>query len=289
MLIENSFDVHASPHAAWSLLVDVPRVVPCMPGASLERTIDDSTWEVLQRVKLGPISLQFRSDVRRTELNDEARRAVLVIKAREVRGRGGAEATITSDLVPTATGTRVGIATELTLQGTVAQYGRPVVGSVAEELTRQFAACLASQLEAEEPAAAEPSAAPKPVGGLRLFFASLWAEALRPELARGLEDLERRERQYLGDRRRRVLAVRGRELRCPLVRVELPAAMAADADQRRRAPLRDVPEVGGEREARRVGDEVPPERTERACDGRRYLLVWANGLVEAADLPGRVR
>ena len=177
MRIENTFEVPATPAAAWSLLSDVPRVVPCMPGASLERTIDGNTWEVLQRVKLGPISLQFRSEVRRTELDGEARRAVLVIKAREVRGRGGAEATITSDLAPTANGTRVEIATELTLQGTVAQYGRPVVGSVAKELTRQFAACLASLLDSEQESSA-PAAA-RPVGGIRLLVATFWRKLLR--------------------------------------------------------------------------------------------------------------
>lgn len=177
MRIENAFEVRAAPDTAWMLLSDVPRVIPCMPGASLERTIDDSTWEVLQRVKLGPISLQFRSEVRRTELDEGTRRAVLVIKAREVRGRGGAEATITSDLAPTESGTRIDIATELTLQGTVAQYGRPVVGSVAEQLTRQFAACLATQLDAEQ----EPPAAAgaKPVGGIRLLLATLWRKLSR--------------------------------------------------------------------------------------------------------------
>jgi carbon monoxide dehydrogenase subunit G len=174
VLIESSFEVAASPAAAWALLSDVPRVVPCMPGASLERTIDDATWEVLQQVKLGPISLQFRSEVRRTVLDEEARRAVLAIKAREVKGRGGAEATIESSLAPVADGTRVAIVTELTLQGTVAQYGRPVVGSVAEELTRQFAACLAALLEFEGPPPAAPVEA-KPVGGVRLFFRALWA------------------------------------------------------------------------------------------------------------------
>jgi len=179
MLIENTFEVSATPTAAWSLLSDVPRVVPCMPGASLERTIDGSTWEVLQRVKLGPISLQFRSEVRRTELDDRARHAVLAVKAREARGRGGAEATIQSDLTPTAAGTRVAIATELTLQGAVAQYGRPVIGSVAEELTRQFASCLEAMLEAEDAAPATKTPAAKPVGGLRLFFASIWRRLFR--------------------------------------------------------------------------------------------------------------
>jgi len=183
MRIENAFEVQAAPEAAWALLSDVPRVVPCMPGAELERAIDERTWEVLQRVKLGPISLQMRAEVRQTELDEAARRAVLAVKAKEVRGRGGAEATIESQLAEGVSGgTHIALVTELTLQGAVAQYGRPVVGTVAEELTRQFATCLASMLEregggepeAEAPTAAAAAGAAKPVGGIGLFFRSLW-------------------------------------------------------------------------------------------------------------------
>ena len=177
MKIENAFEVPAAPDTAWALLTDVPRIVPCMPGAELERTVDESTWEVRQRVKLGPISLQFRSKVTRTEMNETDRRAVLLVKADEVRGRGGADATIESSLEPADDGTRVTVVTELSLRGTVAQYGRPVVGSVAEELTRQFATCLASMLETEAPSA--PPADIKPVGGLRLLFRTLWRRLIR--------------------------------------------------------------------------------------------------------------
>jgi uncharacterized protein len=177
MKIENAFEVPATPDTAWALLTDVPRVVPCMPGAELERTVDESTWEVLQRVKLGPISLQFRSEVARTEMNESDRRAVLSINAKEVRGRGGADATIESCLEPIESGTRVTLVTELSLRGAVAQYGRPVVGSVAEELTKQFATCLASMLETEAPSA--PRAEVRPVGGLRLLFRTLWARIFR--------------------------------------------------------------------------------------------------------------
>jgi len=177
MRIENVFEVPAAPDTAWALLTDVPRVVPCMPGAELERTVDESTWEVLQRVKLGPISLQFRSEVTRTKMNETDRRIVLFVDAKEVRGRGGAEATIESSLDAVESGTRVTIVTELSLQGSVAQYGRPVVGSVAEELTKQFATCLASMLETEAPFA--PPANVKPVGGLRLLFGTLWRRLFR--------------------------------------------------------------------------------------------------------------
>jgi carbon monoxide dehydrogenase subunit G len=184
MRMENVFEVPAAPDAAWALLTDVPRVVPCLPGAELERTVDESTWEVLQRVKLGPISLQFRSDIRRTEMNERDRRAVLSVNAKEVRGRGGADATIESSLIPAGEGTQVTVVTELSLRGAVAQYGRPVIGSVAEELTKQFATCLASMLEVDTTAdsatrVATPEVA-KPVGGVRLFFAALRRKFVRP-------------------------------------------------------------------------------------------------------------
>ena len=177
MRIENSFEVPAAPNAAWALLTDVPRVVPCMPGAELERTVDQSTWEVVQRVKLGPISLQFRSEVTRKEMNETDRRIVLSVNARKVRGRGGADATIESSLDAVESGTRVTLVTELSLRGSVAQYGRPVVGSVAEELTKRFATCLAPMLETEAPSA--PPADIKPVGGLSLLFGTLWRRLFR--------------------------------------------------------------------------------------------------------------
>ena len=155
MRIENAFEVPVTPDAAWAILTDIPRVVPCMPGAEIEEAIDETTWKVLHRVNLGPISLQLRSEVRRAETDETARRAVLAVRANEIRGRGGANATLTCALEPAGNGTRVTIVTDLSLRGKVAQYGRPVVGSVAEKMTRQFGSCLASMLETE---GAAPSA-----------------------------------------------------------------------------------------------------------------------------------
>lgn len=179
MRIENSFEVPAAPDTTWALLTDVPRVVPCMPGAELERTVDESTWEISQRVKLGPISLQFRSTLTRTELNEAERRVVLSVDAREARGRGGAEATIASSLAAgeNESGTAVTLVTEITLRGSVAQYGRPVLASVAEELTRQFATCLASMLEHEAPHM--PAQQAEPIGGSRLVARTYWRKLRR--------------------------------------------------------------------------------------------------------------
>ncbi|HTO26619.1 MAG TPA: SRPBCC family protein [Gaiellaceae bacterium] len=183
MKIENSFEVDAPPEAAWALLMDVPRVIPCMPGATLAETVDDDHWKAKLAVKLGPISLNFDADVSREAADPGSRVATLSTNARESRGRGSATATIESTLVEQNGGTRVDIVTDLTLTGPVAQYGRGMVQSVAGQLTAQFATCLQKQLAAPAPAAeaaagngaAAPAAAAaaepaKPVAGLRLGF-----------------------------------------------------------------------------------------------------------------------
>ena len=87
MRLENSFEVPAPPEAAWDLLMDMPRVIPCMPGAKLDETLDDSNWKATVQVKLGPISLAFATDVKREEADEAARRTKLSARAREARRR----------------------------------------------------------------------------------------------------------------------------------------------------------------------------------------------------------
>lgn len=178
MLLENTFEVPAPPEQAWQLLNDVPHVIPCMPGAELNEIVDDTHWKATMHVKLGPIALQFATDVECTEADEGAQRAVLAAKAREVKGRGAAEATITSSLEPAGAGTRVTIATELTLRGAVAQYGRGIVADVSNQLVKRFADCLAAKLQeavSDTPPAPEDARPVKAVGGLGLAFSAFWS------------------------------------------------------------------------------------------------------------------
>ena len=171
--IENSFEVPAGVDEVWALLMDVPRVVPCMPGAELIETIDDSTWKTKMSVKLGPMTLGFTADVKREEADETARRVRLSAKAREQRGRGGAGATVESTLAELETGTRVSVVTDLTLSGAVAQYGGPVVKDVSAQLVSRFAECLREQLEspsAQEGASTATPPAPRHVSGLGLLL-----------------------------------------------------------------------------------------------------------------------
>ena len=176
MKLENSFDVPASPEAAWELLMDVPRVIPCMPGAELIETIDESHWKARMKVKLGPISLSFLTDVERQEVDDAERRVVLAAKAREERGRGAANATIESSLSSEGDRTQVTTATDLALTGMAAQFGRGLIQDVTAQLLDSFAYCLEQQLQAEpeNPGEAAPEpVAPRPVSGLAVGAAAM--------------------------------------------------------------------------------------------------------------------
>lgn len=181
MRLENGFDVPVPASEAWALLTDVPRVVPCMPGTELTETVDGNRWKARLHVKLGPVALEFDTDVVREVEDAAARRVVLSARARERRGRGSAQATIESSLGETAAGTtRVAIVTELNLQGAVAQYGRGIVPEIAAQLTKQFAENVAALLEQPQaPAAPAAPAAVTPVRGLRLGLRALWATLVR--------------------------------------------------------------------------------------------------------------
>jgi uncharacterized protein len=183
MKIENSFQVSAPPEQAWELLMDVPRVIPCMPGAELIETLGDDAWRAKVNVKLGPISLTFNSDVKRVEVDEAGSRVRLAATANEARGRGSADATIESSLAAVDGGTKVDIVTDLTLVGSVAQYGRGIVPDVASQLVSRFASCIEKQLVTAEPAPPSeaktkvypvtPTPPAKPVAGLRLGLLAL--------------------------------------------------------------------------------------------------------------------
>ena len=179
MRVESSFQVPADVSAAWALLMDVPRVVPCMPGATLVEELDETSWKATMAVKLGPISLTFATDVRREQADEQAGRVVLSANAREVRGRGSARATIESTLVAANGGTGVDVVTDLTLSGAVAQYGRGIVQDVTEQLVAQFAECLRLQLAGAADAPVPDLAPSKPVSGGRLVLRALWSSIAR--------------------------------------------------------------------------------------------------------------
>jgi carbon monoxide dehydrogenase subunit G len=150
MELTNEFRVAVPQHEAWTLLTDVERIAPCMPGAELQE-IEGDDYRGVVKVKVGPITAQYKGKASFIEQDEAAGRAVLRAEGRDTRGQGNANATITALLVPDGDGTRVTVTTDLTVTGRVAQFGRGVLADVSSKLLNQFVDCLEANVLGEAP------------------------------------------------------------------------------------------------------------------------------------------
>ncbi|MHB1776680.1 MAG: SRPBCC family protein [Acidimicrobiales bacterium] len=147
MELTNEFTVGIPPEQAWDVLTDVERIAPCLPGARLTEVVGDEFHGVV-KVKVGPISTEYRGVATFVEQDAGARRAVLRAEGREARGQGTARATVTATLAPAGEATTVRVVTDLAVSGRVAQFGRGVLADVSSRLLAQFAEALEATVSA---------------------------------------------------------------------------------------------------------------------------------------------
>ena len=143
MKIEDQFRVGVPVAEAWKVLLDVERIAPCMPGAQLQE-IEGDEFRGIVKVKVGPITAQYKGAARITEADEAAGKVVIKAEGRDTRGQGNASATVTATLEADGDGTLVKIDTDLNVTGKVAQFGRGVMADVSGKLLGQFADCLQS-------------------------------------------------------------------------------------------------------------------------------------------------
>lgn len=141
MELKNEFTVDVPVEEAWEILTDVARIAPCLPGAKLQE-VDGEEYRGVVKVKVGPVTAEYKGSASFVEQDAGARRAVLRAQGRETRGQGNANATITATLHPAGESTRVQVVTDLAITGRVAQFGRGVLADVSAKLLGQFAASL---------------------------------------------------------------------------------------------------------------------------------------------------
>ena len=161
MLLEHEFVVPVPVAQAWDVLLDVERIAPCMPGASVD-SFDGETVHGKVKVRVGPIQVTYAGQAHFVEKHEDERRIVLDAHGKEARGAGTAAAKIESRLYDEGGSTRVTVTTDLAITGKPAQFGRGVMVEVGSKLIGQFADCLAQEITGPPPpplAVAAPPAA----------------------------------------------------------------------------------------------------------------------------------
>ncbi len=161
MELTNEFRVAVPVDQAWAVLTDVERIAPCMPGAELQE-IEGDEYRGVVKVKVGPITAQYKGMATFVERDDSAHRAVLRAEGRETRGQGNANATITATLISEGEGTRVSVVTDLAITGKVAQFGRGALADVSDKLLKQFVSNLETTVLADSDGAKVADTTPEP-------------------------------------------------------------------------------------------------------------------------------
>lgn len=190
MQLENTFSVNAPPDRVFAYLLDVNKVVGCVPGAELVETVDATTFKGKVKVKVGPITVAYSGTARIAERDDAAHAATLSAEGRETTGPGSARAQAHMKVAADGAGSVVTVTTEYSVAGRVAQFGRGVMEDVSRRIVNEMAACIKANVEGGHdlpaapaaeggaPTAQAPTTAPataRPVNALTMFFQVLWA------------------------------------------------------------------------------------------------------------------
>jgi carbon monoxide dehydrogenase subunit G len=154
------------------MLLDIPRIARCAPGAQLLKQSEDGTYVGTISVRLGPVLLNFKGKLIYQDVDEANHRVLAQASGSETKARGSAQASVAFALVEAAEGTRVLVDTDVQLAGSIAQYGRgaALIQNTAQVIMNEFARNFAAQLESEGSCEAETLDGAKPISGLKVLF-----------------------------------------------------------------------------------------------------------------------
>lgn len=197
MILTNEFTVGADAETVWRQLLDMEGVASCLPGATIEAADADGSYNGSMKVRIGPMTVDYRGSATFAEVDEDARTATISLRAREAKGQGTAMATIRNRVEEADGGTRVVAETDLRVTGPQAQFGRGVMEDVGGRVLADFADRLERKIsgesaaaEGDEPGEATwPGAGAPPAGGAdgdsdALDLGALVSDSFRERYAR---------------------------------------------------------------------------------------------------------
>lgn len=158
MELDSNFTVDAPIEKVWQTVMDVERVATAVPGAELTEKLSDTTYQGMVKVRVGPLSMQYRGQIELISRDDATHVAIFKGKAQEKAGQGTAEGTATVTLTEDG-GTTTGVVHgDVSLSGKAAAMGKGVINSVAQQIMGIFAGNLQTMISGGDVTSAGESA-----------------------------------------------------------------------------------------------------------------------------------
>jgi uncharacterized protein len=154
--LERTFPIPGTVEASWEFLQNIEGVAGCMPGAKITERLDDTHFKGTISVRVGPAGMSFKGEIEVKALEAATRTLHLVGKGSDTSGTSGASMDLVARIEPGATeGTSNLVGrSEVTMSGKAAAFGGRMMGSVADQILKQFAANFATQVQARSAATA---------------------------------------------------------------------------------------------------------------------------------------
>jgi carbon monoxide dehydrogenase subunit G len=143
MEFNNSFSVTKPVEEVWATMLDLERVVPCVPGARVIEMIGEKAVKAEVKIRLGSMSMSYSGPAEIVEQDDAAHRAVMDARAKEAGGQGNADAKVEIQLAEAGGETEVSLHSLVNVTGKAAQMGEGVIAGVTEGMIGEFAENLA--------------------------------------------------------------------------------------------------------------------------------------------------
>jgi len=162
MMIEQTFTVQAPIQNLWDFLIDIERMSLCVPGAENVKALDETHYEGILKVKIGPIVASFQGQAELVQV-EAPKRLVAKGSAKDERSNSLASATFSADLRPLAEDqTEIAYQVDVAIRGTLGNFGQGVMREVAKRMTAEFARCVETRLTSQPEPAIETVAEPAP-------------------------------------------------------------------------------------------------------------------------------
>jgi hypothetical protein len=162
--LEKTFPMPGDVATVWGTLQNIEGVAGCMPGAKITERIDDTHFKGAVSVKVGPASMSFKGDIEVRELDVSKHTLRLIGKGSDSSGTSGASMDLTARVeagTEAGSSNLIGIS-EVTMSGKAAAFGGRMMGSVADQILKQFAGNFAKKVAAAAQVAPGATASPAP-------------------------------------------------------------------------------------------------------------------------------
>jgi len=129
----------------WDMLMDPEQLVKITPGISELIKKDDTNYEAVSEVKIGPVKGKFKGDLALQDLIEPESFTLVVKQNSKI---GNVQANVLIHLDETGNGeTKISFDGKAQMSGLLARTGARVVSGVANSLTKQFFEAFDKEIE----------------------------------------------------------------------------------------------------------------------------------------------